>query len=127
MQKLTFNNTDEYIALQEPGLQIQLNELRNIIKKAAPEAEEYIGYQMPAYRWNGPIIYFAAAKQHIGIYPTASPIVHFATKLTKYKTSKGAIQLPIDEPLPAALITEIVHFKLEENKQKVALKTKVKK
>lgn len=115
---------DAYIAGFEGLVQERLIELRAIIQAAAPEAEEVISYKMPAYKQNGMLVYFAGYKQHIGFYPTASPIVHFAEEISKYKTSKGAVQFPIDKKLPKALITRMVTFKLEENQRKVDLKKK---
>jgi hypothetical protein len=70
------------------------------------------------------LVYFAGYKQHIGFYPTASPIAYFADEMSRYKTSKGAVQFPLDKPLPKQLIMRMVKFKLEENQRKVDLKKK---
>ena len=79
---------------------------------------------MPAYKWNGPLVYFAAAKNHIGFYPTPSPIEHFKKELAFFKTSKGAIQFPIAKGIPVELVKRIVAFKLEENRNKAGAKSK---
>jgi uncharacterized protein YdhG (YjbR/CyaY superfamily) len=115
---------DAYIAQFEGLVKERLTELRSIIQKSAPQAEEVISYKMPAYKHNGMLVYFAGYKQHIGFYPTASPIAHFADDLSRYKTSKGAVQFPLDKPLPKQLIVRMVKFKLEENQRKLDLKKK---
>lgn len=106
-------SVDEYIALFPKETQLFLKQLRVIIKKAAPNANEVISYQMPAYKLNGPIAYFAGYKHHIGFYPTSSGIQAFAHELSGYTWSKGTIQFPLDEPLPVALITKIIKYRVE--------------
>jgi uncharacterized protein YdhG (YjbR/CyaY superfamily) len=124
MEAASFNNVDEYIALFSDDVQQQLQQLRQAIKEAAPDAAEVISYKMPAYQQNGPLVYFAAYKNHIGFYPTASGISNFVDEFKKYKSSKGAVQFPIDKPLPLALIKKIVKFKLKDNIEKAKLKNK---
>lgn len=126
MQKLNFRTVDEYIALQALGTQVLLRQIRQCIKKAAPKAEEEIAYQMPGYKLGRPLVYFAAYKNHIGFYPTPSGIVAFEKELSAYKTSKGAVQFPIDKKLPLPLITKIVKYRVKENNEKLALKKKTK-
>lgn len=116
--KPTFQNVDEYIAQFPESTQDLLKQIRTWIKETAPEAEEYIGYGMPAYKWRGALVYFAGYKQHIGFYPTGSGITAFEHKLTNYKTSKGAIQFKLTQPLPEALIKEIVKYRVEQNGEK---------
>jgi uncharacterized protein YdhG (YjbR/CyaY superfamily) len=106
---------DAYIANFPFHVQNKLEELRAIIKKAAPEAEEKISYQMPAFNLKGMLVYFAAYKNHIGFYPTSTGIEAFKSDLAGYKYSKGTIQFPIEKPLPADLVTRIVLFRLKEN------------
>lgn len=118
---------DEYIAQQPKEVQGFLKELRSIIKKAAPEAEETISYQMPAYKQEGVLVFFGGWKNHCGFYPTSTPTAAFKDKLAKYTVSKGAIQLPYDKPIPVQLITAIVKFKIKENMEKKALKSLPKK
>ena len=112
--KGTFSTVDEYIALQPAPIRAGLELLRKTIKKTAPEAEEMISYQMPAYRLNGMLVFFSATKKHYGFYPTSSPIIAFREKLKEYETSKGAIRFPLDKPLPLKLISEIVKFRVKE-------------
>ncbi|HEU5167072.1 MAG TPA: DUF1801 domain-containing protein [Chitinophagaceae bacterium] len=120
-------NVDEYIAAQPKDVQTNLNKLRTTIKSVAPDAEEVISYQMPGYRQNGMVVFFAGYKNHIGFYPTASGIENFKDEIAKYKWSKGAIQFPLGKPLPLPLIKKIVRFKLKENEAKAALKKSIKK
>jgi uncharacterized protein YdhG (YjbR/CyaY superfamily) len=79
---------------------------------------------MPAYKQNGMLVYFAAYAKHIGFYPTSSGIAAFKKEISSYKSSKGAVQFPIDKPLPAGLITKIVKFRVKENLEKAMLKKK---
>lgn len=116
--KPTFATVDAYIAQFPESTQDLLKQLRNWIKETAPEAEEYIGYGMPAYKFRGALVYFAGYKQHIGFYPTGSGITAFEHKLTTYKTSKGAIQFPLTQPLPETLIKEIVTYRVQQNTEK---------
>jgi len=88
---------------------------------------EVISYGMPAYKANGVLVYFAANKQHIGFYPTASPIVVFKDELTNYKTSKGTIQFPIKSGIPAALVKKIVEYRVQEDEMKALAKKSKKK
>ena len=98
---------DEYIAAQDEAIQPRLNNIRETIRAAIPDATEKISYQMPTY-WKGRnIIHFAAFKNHIGLYPGGEAPVVFAERLKGYKTSKGTIQFPLDEDLPLELIAEI--------------------
>jgi len=120
-------NVGEYIAAQPKDVQAILNKLRSTIKSVAPDAEEIISYQMPAYKQNGMLVFFAGYKKHIGFYPTASGIENFKKEIARYKWSKGAIQFPLDEPLPVTLIKKIVKFKLKENEEKAGLKKSIKK
>ena len=113
------NEIDNYIEDFPPVVQKQLKEIRAIIKSAAPEAQELISYCMPAYKLNGVLVYFAGYKGHIGFYPTPSGIKQFLPKIQEYKHSKGAVQFPIDQPLPKKLIKEIVMFRIKENNRKV--------
>jgi uncharacterized protein YdhG (YjbR/CyaY superfamily) len=92
-----------------------LKQLRHTIRQAAPMATETISYGMPAFRQKKVLVYYAVHREHIGFYPSPSPIVHFKQELKKYKTSKGAIQFPIDRTLPWALIKKMVKFRVAEN------------
>ena len=120
-------NIDEYIEQFPAGVQVILQKLRATIKKTAPAAEELISYQMPAFKYHGILVYFAGYKNHIGFYPTSSPMKVFSDRLTTYKTSKGAIQFPINEAIPLTLIKDIVKFRIKENLEKENAKLKKKK
>jgi len=113
--KKKFETVDEYIASFPKNVQVILEELRQAIKAVAPTAEETISYQMPAFKQNGVLVWFAAFKSHIGFFPKVSAIEAFKEKLSAYQTSKGTIQFPIDEPIPFDLIKEIVRFRVKEN------------
>jgi uncharacterized protein YdhG (YjbR/CyaY superfamily) len=106
---------DEYIAGFPPRTRAILEELRRTIQKAAPRAEERISYRMPAFADNGILVWFAAHKNHIGLYPTSSGIAAFRRDLAKFSVSKGTVQFPLDKPLPLALIGRIVKFRVAEN------------
>jgi len=113
-----FNSIEEYISTFPKDVQCKLEEIRQTIKEAAPNAKEAISYQMPAFKLNGNLVWFAAFKDHIGFYPTASGIEAFREKLSAYKTSKGTVKFPLNEPLPIDLIKEIVRFRVKENLNK---------
>ena len=115
---------DDYIKVQEKDKQVGLQELRAIIKKAAPKATEGIGYQMPVFIQNGHLVYFAAFKNHYGFYPTSKPIEVFKEILDKkgYTYSKGAIQFPVDQAFPVKLIQDMVKFRIKENEIKALAK-----
>jgi uncharacterized protein YdhG (YjbR/CyaY superfamily) len=118
---------DEYIIGYPLAIQYRLQKIRSIIRKAAPEAVEKISYGMPAFTYNGMLIYFAAHTKHIGLYPFTTAIEAFREELADFKTAKGSIQFPNDKPLPLKLISRIVAFRTEENKIKAQLKLSLKK
>jgi uncharacterized protein YdhG (YjbR/CyaY superfamily) len=100
--------------------------VRETINYAVPDAEEVISYQMPAYRKNGMLVYFAGCKNHVGFYPTNSGIENFKKELAGYKSSKGAVQFPVGQPMPLELIRQIVLFRVAENEEKAKAKMKKK-
>ena len=106
---------DEYIADFPPDVQPLLEKVRAAIRKAAPDAEEAISYQMPTFKQHGNMIHFAGYNNHIGLYPGSRPIEEFKDELTKYKTSKGTVQLPLDKPIPVGLISRITKFCVKRN------------
>ncbi len=116
--KKQFETIDEYIATFPEPVQKTLKKLRQTIKDSAPEAKETVSYQMPAFKLNGILVYFAVFKNHIGFYPTASGVSNFEKELTQYETSKGTIKFPIDKPIPLDLIRRIVTFRVKENMKK---------
>src|SRR3970282_1152684 len=113
--KTTFKDFDEYFSQQTPEVQILLEKMRQTIKKAAPEAEEVISYNMPAFKYYGMLVYFAAYKNHIGFYATPTGHSEFKEELSIYKQGKGSVQFPLTKPLPLDLITKIVKFRVKEN------------
>jgi uncharacterized protein YdhG (YjbR/CyaY superfamily) len=118
------NDIDQYIAAFPKDTQILLEQLRAIIKKTVPDAEEVISYHMPAYKYHGMLVYFAAYKYHIGFYPMASGIETFRKEISGFKNAKGSVQFPLDKPLPLQLITKMITFRAKENVQKAAIKAK---
>ena len=119
--KTTFKDIDEYIAAQTPEVQILLEQMRKTIKKAAPEAEEVISYNMPAFKYHGMLVYFAAYKNHIGFYATPTGHSEFKEELSIYKQGKGSVQFPLSQSLPLDLILRIVAFRVKENLKKKLL------
>ena len=115
---------DAYIAAAPPDRRALLEQLRAAIRAAAPEAEETISYNMPAFAQNGTLVYFATMKNHIGFYPTASGIAAFQEELAAYAGTKGAVRFPLNRPLPVDLIQRIVRFRVEENRRQAADKTR---
>ncbi|MEI6766293.1 MAG: DUF1801 domain-containing protein [Bacteroidota bacterium] len=115
----TFKDTDEYIRSFPEETQEMLYKLRALIRKAAPQAEEKIGYGMPSYKLYGrQLLYFAGHEKHIGLYATPTAQIAFEKELSGYKTGKGSVQFPLGKPLPVGLITKIIKFRIEENLQK---------
>ena len=109
-------SVDEYISGFPEEDQKLLEQVRSTIQEVAPKAEEVISYSMPGYKLNSMLVWFAGFKNHIGFYPRgSSAIIAFEKELSKYKTSKGAIQFPKDEPLPILLIKKMVKFRVAEN------------
>ncbi len=113
--KKVFKSFDEYISQFSPEVREILLSIRKVIKEAAPQAEERMSWQMPTFVLHGNLVHFAAHKNHIGFYPGASGIQAFKDRFTGYKSSKGAVQFPIEKPMPYELIREIVRFRVNEN------------
>ena len=109
---------DAYIAQYPQDVQQILQKIRAAIKEAAPQAVEKFSYQMPGFAFHGALVWFAVHTRHIGFYPTGTGIEAFKNELSTYKTSKGAIQFPLDQPIPYDLIRRIVKFKVAENMKK---------
>jgi uncharacterized protein YdhG (YjbR/CyaY superfamily) len=124
INKNNSTNIEEYIATFPKDVQAILEELRQTIKKAAPEAEETINYQIPTFTLYGNLVHFAAYKNHIGFYPTPSAIVAFEKELSPYEGAKGSVKFPIDKPLPLNLVSKIVKFRVKENLEKQKKKKK---
>src|SRR4051812_15861252 len=118
---------DEYIMGFPGDIQEKLEALRATIRKAAPDAEEIISYAMPTFYLKGNLVHFAAFKNHIGIYPAPAGIEAFKEELSQYKTSKGAVQFPIDKPLPLSLVSKMVKYRVKQSLEKATIKEKSKK
>ncbi len=109
---------DAYIAQFPDEVQVLLRQVRAVIREAAPDAAERIGYGMPGFYQNGSLVWYAGFKRHIGFYPKGSSAIEaFQPELSGYKTSKGAIQFPLDHPLPLDLIRRMVQYRLAQNLQ----------
>jgi len=115
---------DAYIAAFPENVQDVLQTIRDIIKHAAPEAEEAIKYRIPTFVLNGNLVHFAAFQNHVGFYPTPSGLAQFKDALSSYKCAKGSVQFPLDSPIPYHLIRRIVKFRVKENRDKMATTTK---
>ena len=111
----TFIGIEEYISKFPEDIQKILQQIRAAIKKAAPKSVEVISYGMPAFKMNKVLVYFAVGKNHIGFYPTPNAIICFSKELAAYKTSKGAIQFPLDIKIPLTLISKITKFRVTED------------
>lgn len=109
---------ETYIEAAPAEVRDTLRAIRNVIRQAAPEAEEKIGWGMPAYYLKGPLVFFAAQKKHVGFYPTPAAIEAFRDRLADYKTTKGGVQFPYDRPVPYDLIAEMVKFRVAETRSK---------
>jgi len=109
------NQIDAYIEGFPEDVQRILREIRQIVRAAAPEAEETIGYRMPTFKLKGKnLVHFAAYERHIGFYPTPSGITAFEEALAPYKRAKGSVQFPLDRPMPYELIRKMVRFRVQE-------------
>jgi uncharacterized protein YdhG (YjbR/CyaY superfamily) len=106
---------EEYIAEFPEDIQAILLKFRELIKEYAPQADERISYRMPGYYLNGPLVYFAAFKKHIGLFPTAADLGPLEAEVSGYKRSKGTIQLPLDRPMPYDLVARIVQYRVAQN------------
>lgn len=122
MQK--FETVTDYIASFPLEKQVLLKQIRAALQKAVPEATETIKYGMPTLVLHGNLLHYAAMKNHIGFYPAPSGIEKFAKELKPYHTSKGAVQFPLDQPLPYDLMVKIALFRVEENVEKIKHKAK---
>ena len=111
-------NIDQYIAACPEALQPILQAIRQIIREEAPQAEERIRYGIPTFYEHENLIHFAAAQKHIGLYPTPEGVEAFAARLTAYRTSKGAVQFPLNQPIPYDLIREITAYRVRAVREK---------
>ena len=118
------NTINAYIAAFPPAVQAILEQIRMTIRETAPDAEETMAYHMPTFTLNGQyLVYFAAYKKHIGLYPAPIGISEFTEDLAAYESGKGTLKFPFDKPIPFDLITNIVKFRVAENLNKAAANT----
>lgn len=115
-QGVDYKSVDEYIAAQPEPVAARLRDLRKVIRKALPKAEETISYKMPAYRVNGRIaLYFAGWKEHYALYPAGGLVADaFREALAPYEISKGTIRFQLSKPVPVRLIADIARFRVKE-------------
>jgi uncharacterized protein YdhG (YjbR/CyaY superfamily) len=117
-------NIDEYIATFAPEVQAILAKIRATVRAAAPDAQEKISYQMPSFNLHGVLIYFAAFKKHIGLYPPVRGDAKLEKAVSAYAGEKGNLKFPLDQPIPYGLIERIVKFRVRQNLAKMAAKGK---
>lgn len=124
MANTAYQSVADYLAAQPPPVRKILQTVRSTIRKAVPQAEEVISYQMPAYKLHGRVlIYFAGWKEHFGIYPAIGGLVTaLREELTPYKVTKGAIRFPLDQPVPTRLIADIAKFRAARAAERVKTK-----
>jgi len=116
MAKTDFRSIDEYIGTFPKEVQVTLETVRRTIQNAVPEAAELISYQIPAFKFHGRLLYFAAFKDHYSLFgPLSGVRKAFQKKLSRYEGAKGTIRFPLDEPVPVRLIREIAMYKAKEN------------
>ena len=130
MEKIRFQTIDEYISCQELTHKPLLIKLRDTIRKAAPDAEEVISYNMPAYKYHGMLVYFAAHEKHIGFYAMKAVMSVFKDKLKHYSSGEATIRFALDKSIPVKLVTDIVKYRVADNldkKQKKEISKKTKK
>jgi uncharacterized protein YdhG (YjbR/CyaY superfamily) len=114
------SDIDEYIASFPDDVQKILRKIRLTIRKAAPDAEEKISYQIPTFTLHGNLIYFAAFKKHVSVYPAPRGNEAFRDELSAYEGGKGTVRFPLDKPVPYDLITRIVKFRVKDNMERAA-------
>jgi len=115
MRKIDYSTIDQYIRTFSDDVQARLEKLRRTIKRAAPDAEEAISYQMPTFKLKGNLVHFAAFKNHIGFFPGVSGVQVFKKGSSAFETSKGTVRFPLDKPLPLALVAKVVRHRVKEN------------
>lgn len=123
-EKRAYQTIDEYIAACPADIQPILQQIRAVIREAAPQAEERISYQMPTFWQQGNLVHFALHSHHIGFYPTPEGLEEFKGELSGYKGSKGAVQFPLNRPIPFDLIRRFVQVRVRQNMEKAAAKRK---
>ena len=115
-------SVEEYIAAADPQTKKALKDIRKTIKAAAPKAEEVISYQIPGYKYHGMLVFFAAWKSHISLYPAPWKAETLKKEMSAYEGSKGTIKFPLDKPMPLLLIKKMVKYRMKENEERAAIK-----
>jgi uncharacterized protein YdhG (YjbR/CyaY superfamily) len=123
-RRATPESVDEYIAAFAPEVQAILERIRLTISTAAPDAQETISYQIPTFKLNGSLVYFAAFKNHIGFFPPVSGDARLEKAISRYAGEKGNLRFPLDQPIPYGLIERIVKLRVKQNLAKAAAKSK---
>ena len=124
ISRATPKTIDEYISGFPPDVQAVLQKVRRVVRSAAPDAQETIGYQIPAFKLNGVLVYFAAFKKHIGFYPPIRGDAGLKKAVSAYVGAKGNLRFPLDQPIPFDLIKRITKFRLKQNLAKTKSKDK---
>lgn len=106
---------DEYISAFSPDVQAILQKIRQVVRNAAPGSQEIISYQMPAFKLNGVLLYFAAFKKHIGLYPPIRGDAQLEKDVSPYAGEKGNLRFPLDQPIPFHLIERITQLRVKQN------------
>ncbi len=119
------DSIEAYISGFPKHIQEILEQIRSTIKSVAPDASEAIKYAIPTFILNGNLVHFAGYKNHIGLYPAPSGMEQFEEEIAMYKTGKGTLQFPIDQPMPLDLIARIVKFRVQENEAKAKKKNNI--
>lgn len=116
MAKTRFKSVDQYLAAQPEVLRAALERVRSVIRRAVPEAEEVISYNMPTYKLaSAPVLFFAGWKRHFSLYPATGRVVAaFQDELASYNVDQGTIRFPVSEPIPVKLIGRIAKFRAKE-------------
>lgn len=123
-KKISAPEVDKYLSRFSGDVKAVLEQVRAAIRRAAPDAQEIISYQMPAYKQHGILVYFAAWKKHIGLYPPIKGDKAIEKAVARYAGPKGNLQFPLDEPIPFALIERIVKLRVAQDLAKAAAKRK---
>ena len=122
----TPDTIDAYIAGFPPEVQVVLQQVRATIRAAAPDAIEAITHRIPTFVYGGNLVHFAAFSRHVGLYPAPSGTEHFKVQLAPYKAGKGSVQFPLGQPMPVALIGQIVALRLQELRDATEAKARAK-
>jgi uncharacterized protein YdhG (YjbR/CyaY superfamily) len=118
MKRKTPKDFDDYADRFPREVQQLLRKMRLTIRKAAPKAAEKISYGIPAFTFNGMLVWFAAFRGHMGFYPGAGAVATFKKELSAYKRAKGSVQFPLDQPLPLAVVSRMVKYRVKQNLRK---------